>query len=70
MKTTLGHTNLIVRLTDFPHAQNPKSKYIFYSARMGFGGRIKNFFFLYAVKLHFIFTNANLSWQKPQTQTF
>jgi hemolysin activation/secretion protein len=54
---------------DFPHAQNPKSKYNFYSARMGFGGPIKKNF-LYAVKLHFIFTNANLPWQKPQTQTF
>jgi hypothetical protein len=27
-------------------------------------------FFLYALELHFIFTNANLPWQKPQTQTF
>jgi hypothetical protein len=67
---TLGHTNLIVRLTHFPHAQNPKSKSIFYSARMGFGGPIKKKNCLYAVKLHFIFTNANLPWQKPQTQTF
>jgi hypothetical protein len=30
-------------------------------------GTYKNF---YAAKLHFIFTNANLLWQKPQTQTF
>jgi hypothetical protein len=56
----LGYTNLIVRLTDFPHAQNPKSKLNFYSARMGFGGPIKKTFFLYVVKLHFIFTNDNL----------
>jgi hypothetical protein len=57
----LGHTNLIVRLTDFPHAQVkiPKVNTIFVPpARMGFGGPIKIIFFLYAVKLNFIFTNA------------
>jgi hypothetical protein len=37
---------------------------------MGFGGPIKKTFFLYVVKLHFIFTNDNLLWQKPQTQPF
>jgi hypothetical protein len=66
----LGHTNLIVRLTDFPHAQNPKSKYNFYSARMGFGGPIKKYIFFVCGKTSFYFHQRQLAVAKTPNTNF
>jgi hypothetical protein len=48
----------------------PKVNTIFIPPAWASEAQLKNNFFLYAVKLNFIFTKANLPWQKPQTQTF
>jgi hypothetical protein len=48
----------------------PKVKQNFIPPAWALEAKLKNAVKLYAVKLHFIFTNANLPWQKPQTQTF